>query len=638
MCGIAGVIDGRMEPVARESAVRRMIDRQRHRGPDDAGLVSSASVTLGLCRLAIFDPANGHQPMATPDGRHHLVFNGAIYNHQALRAELEAKGHSFRTHCDTEVLLAAYAEWGAACLPRLRGMFAFAVWDAQERSLFIARDPLGIKPLYYAQLPEDTFVFASELNALFASGLVHREIDPVAVGDYLAWFAVPAPRTIYRGIANLPPGHTIKVNAIGRCEVSPWWHLPDSSAELRASSSGLSASRSYQDFVRELRSKLDDTIRAHRVADVPVGAFLSGGLDSTAIVGLMSAAGAGRLKTFSLIFNEAEFSEQSPARLAAQTFGTDHHEEVLTGRQVAEDLPRILASFDQPTGDGINTYYVSRAAHAGGVKVALSGLGGDELFGGYPSFNDMPQIARYIPYWRQLPQTLRHGIVRQLRKRGARARKLADMLEFARDLNELCSLRRRVLSESVRLPLLASDARRLAVRQGPNHPMLDDFVFELLGADPAQIVSAWEMRTYMADVLLRDSDVFSMANSLELRVPFVDRVLVEWWWNQPQEFRYHRHRAKAALADAVADLVPESIRTRRKQGFGLPFPVWMQAELKPFLEETFSTASLGACPWLDTTAVQNEWRDFAHGRDPRNWTRVWTLAVLIAFANRPSRE
>lgn len=629
MCGIAGIIDGRMETAARESAVRRMIDRQRHRGPDDGGLVSHATATLGMCRLAIFDPANGRQPMATPDGRYRIVFNGAIYNHQELRAELEAKGFSFRTRCDTEVLLAAYAEWGAACLPRLRGMFAFAVWDAQERSLFIARDPLGIKPLYYSQQPDDTFVFASELGALFAGGLVEREIDPVAVGDYLAWFAVPAPRTIYRGIANLSPGHAIKVDAIGRCEISPWWHLPESKPGK--------PSGSYADFVRDLRSRLEDTIRAHRLADVPVGAFLSGGLDSSAIVGLMSATGAGRLKTFSLIFNEAEFSEQSPARLAAEAFGTEHHEVVLTGRQVAEDLPRILGSFDQPTGDGINTYYVSRAARAGGVKVALSGLGGDELFGGYPSFSDMPRLARCIPYWLQLPQALRRGVVRQLRKGGARARKLADLLEFARDLNELCSLRRRVLSESARLPLLAPAARRLAIRQGPNHPMLDDFVFELMGADPTQIVSAWEMRTYMADVLLRDSDVFSMANSIELRVPFVDRVLVEWWWGQPREFRRPRGRPKAALADAVADLVPAAIRTRRKQGFGLPFPVWMQAELKPFLEETFSAASLANCPWLDPVAVQGEWQAFAPGGDRRNWSRVWTLAVLIAFANRPSR-
>jgi asparagine synthase (glutamine-hydrolysing) len=350
----------------------------------------------------------------------------------------------------------------------------------------------------------------------------------------------------------------------------------------------------------------------------------------------MSATGGGRLKTFSLIFNEAEYSEHEPARMVAQTFGTEHHEEVLNGAQVAADLPRILASFDQPTGDGINTYYVSRAAHAGGVRVALSGLGGDELFGGYPSFKDMPRLARYIPLWRQLPRGLRVRIVARLRKGRARSRKLADFLEYARDLNELCSLRRRVLSETARLKLLAPSARRLAERQGPNHPMLDDFVFDLLGADDTQIVSAWEMRTYMTDVLLRDSDVFSMANSLELRVPFVDRVFVEWWWNQPQQFRYNSGRIKGALADAVTDLVPEQIRSRRKQGFSLPFALWMRDELKPFLEETFSQESLAKCPWLDAGAVRAGWAAFLRGEDPHNWNRVWTLAVLVAFANRPS--
>ncbi len=630
MCGIAGVISARHGDGDREAMVRRMIARQRSRGPDDDGLVSSGLATIGMCRLAIFDPAHGHQPMTTPDGRFHLVFNGAIYNFRELRGELAGRGWQFRTQCDTEVLLAAYGQYGEQCVKRLRGMFAFAIWDTQTRTLFAARDPFGIKPFYYAQLPGGTFVFASELNGLLASGLVPREIDPMAVGDYLAWFAVPAPRTIYRGIANLPPGHAVKVDATGRCTVAPWWHLPSA---VRVQAAG-----SYGDFTHELRGRLEDTIRAHRVADVPVGAFLSGGLDSSAVVGLMTATGASRLKTFSLIFNEAEYSEHSSARLAAQAFGTDHHEEVLTGRQVAEDLPGIIGSFDQPTGDGINTYYVSRAAHAGGVKVALSGLGGDELFGGYPSFRDMPRMARLIPLWRHLPTAVRRRVVGYLRAGGARSQKLADFLLYARDLNELCSLRRRILSEGGRMALLAPEARRLAERQGPNHPMLDDFVFELLGADPFQIVSAWEMRTYMADVLLRDSDVFSMSNSLELRVPFVDRTFVEWWWNQPREFKLRRGNPKSALSDAVAGLVPAAIRTRPKQGFTLPFALWMRGELRPFLEETFSGFSLAACPWLDSTAVASQWRRFQTDRDPNSWLRVWTLAVLIAFANRKPRE
>lgn len=605
-----------------------MIDRQRHRGPDDAGLVSGATTSIGMCRLAIFDPANGRQPMATADGRFQIVFNGAIYNHADLRRELEQRGRSFRTNCDTEVLLEAFAEWGAGALSRLRGMFAFAVLDARDGSLFIARDPLGIKPLYYAVLPGGAVVFASELNALFRSGLLPQEIDPVAVGDYLAWFAVPAPRTIYRFVSNLPPGHQLTVTAAGRVSHGAWWRMPEAKPRVNA--------KSYGAFVEELRGRLEDTIRAHSLADVPVGAFLSGGLDSSAVVGLMSKLGGGHLKTFSLIFNEAEYSEHEPARLAAKAFGTEHHETVLTGERIAADLPRILATFDQPTGDGINTYYVSQAAKQGGVTVALSGLGGDELFGGYPAFRDMPRLARYLPIWRGLPAWARRRVVERLRAGGARARKLADMLVSARDLHELCSLRRRVLSETVRVSLLAPEAARLALRQGPNHPMLDDFVFELAGADPIQIVSAWEMRTYMADVLLRDSDVFSMAHSLELRVPFVDKVFVEWWWNQPRAFRYNASRPKAALADAVADIMPSVIRTRRKQGFTLPYERWMRHELRPFLREMFSPPALSRCPWLDAPAAHAQWERFDRGEDPQNWPRVWTIAMLIGFANRPS--
>lgn len=626
MCGIAGIVGARLSREDREHAARRMIVRQRHRGPDDEALVSSGASTIGMCRLAIFDPVNGRQPMTTPDGRFQIVFNGAIYNFRELRALLEPLGWKFQTECDTEVLLASFAQWGKACLPRLRGMFAFAVWDNVENVLFAARDPLGIKPLYYCRPAVDLFVFGSETNAILASGLFEADIDPLAVGDYLAWFAVPAPRTIYRNVANLPPGHGFTVDATGRSKVFSWWQLPESKPSEWYGS--------REDFNHALRAQLEDTIRAHRLADVPVGAFLSGGLDSSAVVGLMASAGVEKLKTFSLIFNETEYSEAEPARIVAQRFGTEHHSEILTGSQVAAEIETTLHRFDQPTGDGINTYFISRAARAGGVKVALSGLGGDEMFGGYPSFRDMPRLAGFVPFWRQMPRALREFVTVRLRACEARAQKLADFLEYARDLHELCSLRRRVLPETTRLLLLSPEARRLAERQGPNHPMLDDFVFELLHADPFQITSAWEMRTYMADVLLRDSDVFSMAHSLELRVPFVDENLVNWWWNKPRDLKFDRRRLKSALSDAVTDIVPGSIRNRPKQGFTLPFARWMRNELKPFLDYVFSPSSLAGCPWLDAKVAQRQWHKFHLDNDTRLWHRVWTLAVLIAFSNR----
>jgi len=628
MCGIAGIFSRQLGGYAREESVQRMVQRQQHRGPDDHGFHSDGPVTLGMCRLSIIDPANGHQPMISPDGRYALVFNGAIYNYRALKSGFASRGWNFRTDCDTEVLLAAYALDGAKCLGRLRGMFAFAAWDSLEKTLFVARDALGIKPLYYSRLRDGGVVFASELNALLASKQVPREIDPTSAGEYLAWFSVPAPRTIYRGIANLPPGHSLRIDAEGRVSSGAWWHLP---APTRPGQ----IAGNYHDFVHGLRAQLEDSIRAHRVADVPVGAFLSGGMDSTAVVGLMARSGATHLKTFSLIFGEAGFSEQASARLAAQTFGTEHHEELITGARVATDLPRILCSYDQPTGDGINTWYASQTARQGGVTVALSGLGGDELFGGYPSFSQLPKLQKLLPWWRALPAKLRAAIVRQLQARGTvRSRKLADFLTHARDLHELASLQRRVLPEVSRLSLLAPDARAQAERLGPHHPMLEDFAAELIGASPFQIISAWELRTYMTDVLLRDSDVMSMAHSLELRVPFVDRVLLEWLWAQPDHFKYDPRIGKRALADATADLVPAAIRNRRKQGFTLPFALWMRSELRPFIEDSFSDASLSACPWLQADAVRKVWDDFKTKGDTRAWSRVWTLAVLIAFANR----
>lgn len=629
MCGIAGIIAPELDREQRETALTRMISRQRHRGPDDSGFVTRGPASIGMARLAIIDPANGSQPMSSPDGRYHLVFNGAIYNHQELRASLQHEW-AFRTHCDTEVLLAAFVHHGPACLPRLRGMFAFAVWDAEKQTLFAARDPLGIKPLYYAHGVDRSLSFASELNALLAGGLVGREIDPVSVGEYLAWFSVPAPRTLYRDIANLLPGHSLQLDRTGRLQVQPWWQLPSPQSQ------GIAATNRHE-FIHGLRAQLQDSIRAHRVADVPVGAFLSGGLDSTAVAALMVQSGARRLKTFSIGFNEAGYAEQKAATAVAKFLGCEHHTGILTGARLAADLPSILSSLDQPTGDGINTWYASRLAHQGGVKVALSGLGGDELFGGYPSFRQLPRLQQLLPWWRRLPAGLRQRTLGLLRSRSStRLDKLSDFLTHAQDLHELASLQRRVLSEPARLTLLSADARPRVARFGPHHPRLEQFAFDLHDADPFQVISAWELRTYMADVLLRDSDVMSMSHSLELRVPFIDAPLLDWLWPQPTRWKYDATVAKSALADAVDGLLPDFVRNRPKQGFTLPFPLWMRAELKPFLDDCFSSSALTRCPWLDATAAERLWAGFQQAGDNRAWSRVWSVAMLIAFANRPT--
>jgi len=638
MCGIAGFISAEAGEEELERAVARMCKTMWHRGPDDEGRVVRQGAALGMRRLAIFDPAHGKQPMATPDGRYWLVLNGAIVNHPELRQELVARGHAFRSECDTEVLLAAYTEWGAGCLRRLRGMFAFSVWDTRERVLFAARDALGIKPLYYARRPSGGLLFASELRALVASGQVACEVDPAAVGEYLAWAAVPAPRTIYSGCAALLPGHALYCDRLGRVRTEAWWQFPevDSGKGSGRNRTGAKVDAAAREaFRRELRDRLEEVARLYARSDVSLGAFLSGGLDSSACVALLRHTGAQQLKTFSIVFDEAGYSEESAAKVTAQALGTEHHELRLSGARLAADLPKILGCFDQPGGDGVNTYYASLAAKEGGVTVAVSGLGGDELFGGYPSFKDVPKLARWLPRWRILPTRLRQLIVARLRGRAdMRSRLLGDWLGTGRDIHELASMRRRSFAETQRLALLAPEARRRAERLGLLHPLIDSLPLELGGADDFQIISAWELRSYMSDILLRDSDSFSMAHSLELRVPLIDSGLVEWVWAQPTALKYDPRVTKWGLAEATRNLLPSDILERKKQGFSLPFPLWMRGPLRPFLEECFSAKSVGECPWLTGPVVRAMWAHFIKGNDSRAWSRLWSLAMLITFCQR----
>jgi asparagine synthase (glutamine-hydrolysing) len=619
MCGIAGYVSERVGVAVREAAVERMQRAMVHRGPDDAGQLSRGPATVGMRRLAIFDPAHGAQPMRTRDGRFTLVFNGAIYNFRALRRELEARGHAFETDCDTEVLLAAWAEWRDAALARLRGMFAFAVWDEHDRTLALARDAFGIKPLYVRSF-EGELLFASELNALIASRRFSPEVDPAAIDAYLAYLAVPAPGTIYRGIVSLRPGEWARWRE-GQLDIAQWWRFPTPSPAL--------ATPDAADFHAELRLRLQDTVAAHRLADVPVGAFLSGGLDSAVIVGLMR--GSGPLKTFAVGFDEADHSEADAAAETARHYGTQHHTTILTGKAVADELDRFVDALDQPTGDALNTYVVARAAKAGGVTVALSGLGGDEVFGGYSSFRTTPRLHRALRWWQGTPRPLQNAIHAALSRGATRQRKLADLLLHARSMHDVAAHQRRVLSDDVRRQLLETPVN------SPPHPELARLPAELDGAAPETLVSAWELRTYMADVLLRDSDVMSMRHSLELRVPFVDRPLIEWLWSQPAHFRFTTRAPKSALAHALSDVLPSNVLRRAKRGFTLPFEHWMHRELKPFLDDTFSTASVERSGWLRPAAVQAMWHRYLQGSDNHEWSRVWSVAVLIAFLNRPLR-
>jgi len=625
MCGIAGLIAPFLPPEVRGEAVGRMCNAMVHRGPDDEGISTEGDATLGMRRLAIFDPANGRQPMQSPDGRLTLVFNGAIYNFRDLRRQL-AGSWDFRTECDTEVLLAAFARWGEACVPKLRGMFAFAIWDRGARCLFLARDAFGVKPLYFRELPGGGLVFASEIRALNASGAGSSIIDASGVADYLAWMAVPAPRTIYRDIRSLRPGEAARYRG-GRLEIAAGWRFSTIAPPERVC-------RTREEFLVELRSRLEDSVRAHSLADVPVGAFLSGGLDSASVVALMNRSAGGRLKTFTVDFGESGFSEGKPASETARFLGTEHRTLTLSGTDLASGLDSYLSALDQPTGDGVNTFYASRAAREGGVTVALSGLGGDELFGGYPSFRTTPRFTRLLPAWRAVPAGVRRSVVRRLRRGDIRRRKLADVLEHASNSVQTGALQRRVLSTSGLESVLSRGASVLTEGKYALHPAYAELAADLDPGAVYEVVSAWELRTYMADVLLRDSDVMSMRHSLELRVPLVDRPLIEWLWHQPAAFKGDFRDPKSALRDALGDLLPPSLKNRRKWGFSLPMDLWMRRELRPFLEDTFATANVARSGFFNVASVEANWRAYLQSNDSREWSRIWSLAVLIAFLNR----
>jgi len=653
MCGIAGFLSLHHSPSARESGVDRMLAAQLHRGPDDVGRVTSGPATLGMRRLAVFDPANGRQPMVSPDGRHHLVFNGAIYNHRELRSAYANRGWVFHTHCDTEVLLAALALDGPSVIPSLRGMFAFALWDAHEKSLLLVRDALGIKPLLYHLDPVGPLLFASESRALLASRHVPADLDPAAASSFLRWLAIPAPQTLYAGIRSLRPGEQLRWHD-GRAEVSAWWTPAQALASARRPRPGLPPPAPSSAVLREqLRARLDDSVRAHLAADVPVGAFLSGGLDSAVITALMARhVGADRLQTFSIGFDETDFSETNEAAATARHLGVAHHVHVLRGAELASDIENILAQLDQPTGDGINTHYAARLARSGGMTVALSGLGADELFGGYPSFRRLPDLLRWLPIWEKLPAPLRSAALRALDSRGTSARKLASTLRLGLAPADLALAQRTVFPEPEIARLLAPAVHSHSVIDAPLHPAAPELLAawaEALATGPAsaQPIPAYrlapllaglaETRGYMADVLLRDADEFSMRHSLELRVPFLDLPLAEWAWAQDPSLLHPRDAApKAPLAAACADLLPPALLSRRKRGFTLPFARWLRGPLRPFMENALSSAEVGRSGLFDPYEAGKIWRAYRDGSDDRAWSRVWSLAVLVTLVNRSS--
>ena len=596
MCGINGIFAYLPSASAVEvTELRKTRDRMATRGPDGHGEWISADgrVALGHRRLAIIDLSDtAAQPMRSADGSLVITFNGEIYNYRALREALEARGRRLITQSDTEVLLHLFAEKGEAMLDDLRGMFAFAIWDAHRKRLFLARDPYGIKPLYYS-VSAGTIRFASQVKGLLAGGHIAADPDPAGMVGFYLWGSVPEPFTFVRQIRALPAGCYLKADENGTVATVRYHSI--AAVYCEAEQQALSA----HDAIATIRAALLDSVRHHLVADVPVGAFLSAGIDSGALVGLMRDAGQDDIQTVTITFKEFRGRNDDEAPQAAEVakhYGTRHTTRIVSQAEFRADLPRVLDAMDQPSIDGVNSWFISKAAHELGLKVAISGLGGDELFGGYPSFKQIPRLVRALALPSRIPfatQAARQ-LARLARAAGlALHPKMAGLLEFGASLEGAYFMRRGLfmpweLADLLNPATVAEGLRQLKAE-------------EVAAAGMAAMPRSWfgkiatlESSLYMRNQLLRDTDWASMAHSLEVRVPLVDSELLRRV--APYVTRRTGGTAKHILATAPSRPLPPPIVNRRKTGFGTPVGIWQRA--------SSSRRTAGRMPWAREWARQ----------------------------------
>ncbi len=591
----------------------------RHRGPDSDGRFERGPVALAARRLSIIDLEHGSQPIANEDGSVVVVQNGEIYNYRELKRELEGQGHRFATDCDTEVLVHLYEQHGDAFLERLRGMFAIALWDERRQRLLLARDRFGIKPLYYS-FADGSLSFASELKAMLEQPGFRRETDPRAIAAYLAFNSIPAPLTIFAAARKLPPGHLLawEDEAIAvRRYARP---RPVPAGEVRREPAATLAA--------ELGERLRDSVRAHLVADVPVGVLLSGGVDSGGLAALAAAESRQPLKTFSIGFEESGFDELSRARLVAERYATDHHE-LIVRPDAVELLPKLVEVFDEPFGDSsaLPTYLVSELA-AGEVKVALSGEGGDELFGGYYTYvADLlaPRVGRLAALSAPLIEALpsRHDRVGfdYKAKRFARAAALSDPLERHHAWKE-------IFPGGTRAALL--DGR--ATSWDPLDLYRERYA-ETAGAEPLARLQDVDLGIYLVDDLLVKTDRTSMAHSLELRVPFLDPEVADFAAALPTAMKVRGLAKKRLLRQTLAPLLPKEVVRGRKQGFSIPLAAWLRGPLEPFARDVLAPANLSRQGYLDPATVGGLLDRHCSGREDLS-RQLWGLMALTLWADR----
>ncbi len=636
MCGICGIV-GPAPPQQLEAGVRRMMAALAHRGPDDEGLLVRPPVAIGMRRLSIIDLAGGKQPVSNEDGAIAVVLNGEIYNYRHLRAVLETLGHKFHTNSDTETIAHAYEQWGAGCVHHLRGMFAFAAAELSRdanrrpRRVFLARDRLGIKPLYYT-MAEGNLLFASEVRALLASGLISPKLNPAALESYLLFGSIGEPETLLEAVFSLPPGHlatiTLAEDESPAFAAECYWSGSDAAPRPASHAPHHGSAGPPQEQIREA---LEQSVRQHLIADVPVGVFLSSGIDSTAIAALAAREHPG-IYTFTVVFPEADYSESALAQRIAERLGTRHRELLLTSDEMLEQLDAAVAALDQPSMDGINTYFVSWAVRQAGLKVALSGLGGDEVFGGYSTFRAAPRLRRLSAIGHWLPAPVRAA--------------LAPFVARAADSPDA----RRKLAAAWRAPgalphpfyftrlLFAPEpVRRLLYRStGSDHSAwrqwLATAAAECADWDEFSRTSWLESRSYLVNTLLRDTDAMSMAHSLEVRVPLLDHVLFETVAHLPAALKNRPGRQKALLVQSLGALLPPEILRQPKRTFTLPWEHWLRGPLQKNVAAGLQRLTPALQTALNESAVRQVWEDFLARRT--SWSRPWSLFVLNAWARR----
>ncbi len=627
MCGITGIFDTLSRADLDRDLLHRMNESQYHRGPDEGGLHVEPGVGLGHRRLSIIDLSSGQQPLFNEDGSVVVVYNGEIYNFQELFQELQALGHTFRTRCDTEAIVHAWEQWGEACVTRFRGMFAFALWDRNQEILFLARDRLGIKPLYYALLPNGQFIFGSELKALLTHPGLPREIEPCAIENYFAYGYVPEPGTILRHALKLPPAHTLSLRRQSPLSSPrPYWDVPF--APVAAGDENAAAA--------ELIERLREAVRIRLLAEVPLGAFLSGGVDSSAVVAMMAGLSSGPVKTCSISFSDPRFDEAGYAAQVAERYRTEHH----VDRVDPDDfslLDRLAEIYDEPFADSsaLPTYRVCELARRQ-VTVALSGDGGDENLAGYRRYR-----------WHTYEERLRSALPLGLRRcvfgllgrlypkadwapRVVRAKSTFEAL--ARDTIEGYFHGVSILGDSLRQQLFSADLQRQlqgyravdVLRQHARRAPTDQ---------PLSLVQYLDIKTYLAGDILTKVDRASMAHALEVRVPLLDHPLVEWLSGLPPQWKLRGTEGKYLFKKALQPYLPETILYRPKMGFAVPLANWFRGPLQDRIREAVLSPEILASGWFNADFLKQLLEQHQSGRRD-NSAPLWSLLMFQAFVRR----